>query len=193
MASFEERIAEDRQLVRSALLDREAFAELYHRNVTPVYRYLYRQVGNLQDTEDLVSVTFRKAIESLDRYKADVTFTTWLFGIARHTLRDHQRASRVRDRQAAGSLESKDSLTDPAPQPDAKVMQLERLELLNMLVAKLPTDQREALLMRMSGDLRTREIAQVMGRSEAAVKMLIHRAVLALRASYAPYTEEIPR
>ena len=115
MASFEERLAEDKQLVSAALLDREAFAELYHRNLTPVYKYLYRQLGSQQDTEDLVSVTFRKAIESLTGNKGEVTFTTWLFSIARHTLLDHQRAWRVRDRQAAGLKESADSVTDLAP------------------------------------------------------------------------------
>jgi RNA polymerase sigma-70 factor (ECF subfamily) len=48
-------------------------------------------------------------------------------------------------------------------------------------VAELPHDQRQAILLRFGGDLRNREIAEIMGRSEGAVKLLTFRALTALR------------
>ncbi len=157
-----------------------AFAPLYRAYVTPVYRYLYQQTGNAQDAEDLTATTFSKALDSLDRYEDQGRFAAWLFSIARHTLRDYQRRRRLHldvDQFAP-------TLADPAPPPEAQLLRGERDRELHRLLGQLPSEQREALTLRFFGELSTRDVAGVLGRSEGAVKMLVLRAMDKLRDHY---------
>src|SRR5512146_915126 len=72
----------DSQLASRARADCEAFAELYRRHVTRVYRYHLVHTGNVSDAEDLTSQTFMAALEALGSYRAAGSFAAWLMGIA---------------------------------------------------------------------------------------------------------------
>jgi RNA polymerase sigma-70 factor (ECF subfamily) len=198
---------EERALVEAARQNRAAFAPLYRRYVAPVYRYFYQQVTTREDAEDLTASTFSKALAGLDRYEGRGSFAAWLFGIARHTLIDHQRArytagvapaahatESVRgvgsEGDHAGVRDPASSLADPAPGPETQVLLSEQAAYLRGLVATLPDEQREAVVLRIFGGLRTRDVAKVLGKSDAAVKMLVHRAVATLRARYGAYGQE---
>jgi RNA polymerase sigma-70 factor (ECF subfamily) len=161
-------------------LDCHAFAAIYREYVTPVYRYLYQHVRNPHDAEDLTATTFSRALATLGRYEERGSFAAWLFSVARHTLRDFQRRRRTHvDVDVIAP-----ALVDPAPPPDAQVVQAEQADLLRALIAQLPADQREALVLRIYAGLSTTEVAAVLDRSEGAVKMLVHRAVTRLRDAY---------
>jgi len=60
---------EDASLVKAARRDPAAFAALYWRYVTPVYRYLYSRVSHAADAEDLTAQVFTEALEGLSRYR----------------------------------------------------------------------------------------------------------------------------
>lgn len=181
ITSAPDRRAEDTQLVQAALQDRAAFAPLYHHYLIPIYRYFYAQVGQIPDAEDLTATTFSKALTSLARYRATGSFAAWLFGIAHHTLLDFWRARPAHlDLTTVGPY-----LVDPTALPETQVLQQEQLYTLHRALRTLPTDQREALVMRYFGRLAFREIATVLGRSEGAVKMLVQRALTHLRTHYA--------
>jgi RNA polymerase sigma-70 factor (ECF subfamily) len=158
----------------------DRFAALYRAHVLPLYRYFHQCVGNPEDAEDLTATTFARALASLGRYDERGSFAAWLFAIARHTLRDHRRRRRPRaDLDALGPV-----LADPGPSVEARVLRAEQARLLVALVRALPDDQREALVLRVFARLSTAEVAAVLGRSEGAVKMLVHRAVARLRRQY---------
>lgn len=160
--------------------DRVQFDALYRAYVVRVYRYLYRQVANREDAEDLTATTFSKALASFDRYRDQGSLAAWLFSIAHHTLLDHQRRRRLHtDLDAVAP-----TLVDSVPLPEEHVLRADQAATLHQLIQKLPPDQREALTLRFSGELRTAEIAAVLGRSEGAIKMLVHRAIVALRDVY---------
>jgi RNA polymerase sigma-70 factor (ECF subfamily) len=178
--SHNEPEADEQSLVEAAQQDRVAFVALYRRYAKPVYRYFYHQVGNTDDSEDLTSTTFSKALASLARYERQGTFAAWLFGIARHTLLDYRRAHRIEIDVASVAA----TLHDPTPQPETQLILDEDSAMLRQLVRQLPDEQQEALVLRIFGELRTKEVATVLGRSEGSVKMLVHRAVTTLRARY---------
>ncbi len=157
-----------------------AFAERYHTYVAPLYRYLFQQTGNAADAEDLTASTLSKALASLDTYAGRGTFMAWLFGIARHTLNDYLR-HRCRTVDLAHVAAS---LPDGGPLPEQTAVRQEQADTLYLRIRDLPASQREALTLRYFGALHIAEIAAVMGRSEGAVKLLIHRALTALRAQY---------
>jgi RNA polymerase sigma-70 factor, ECF subfamily len=173
--------ADEALLIAAAVRDRAAFAPLYRRYVTPVYRYFARQTANAQDAEDLTAATFDKALAGLDRYREQGAFAAWLFSIARHTLRDYQRRFRPH-------LDVDLMAEPPAAMPDepeAEVLRGERLRLLGQRLRRLPADQQEAVALRFFAELGVAATARTLGRSEGAVRMLVHRAITTLRRDYA--------
>jgi RNA polymerase sigma-70 factor (ECF subfamily) len=169
---------EDSELARLARDDHDAFEALYHRYVTPIYRYCYARTDNVTDAEDLTSQTFMAVVESIDRYREARNFPAWLFGIARHKCADYHRAAYATQQQPLADTEFAD------PEPDNVEERLFRnsiLECIERLLQQLSPDRIEALRLRYWGGLSMREAASVMRRSEAAFKMLVSRAISDLR------------
>jgi RNA polymerase sigma-70 factor (ECF subfamily) len=153
-----------------------AFTCLYQQQFAAVYRYFYHQTGHIQDTEDLTGTTFHRALSRFEQYQPELgSRPAWLFGVAHNCLREHGR----RRRQSAEQLPPE--LLDPQPLPESQLLSAERAASLHRAIRELPAGQRHALTLRFFAGLRASEVAAVLGRSEGAVKMLVRRAVLALR------------
>jgi RNA polymerase sigma-70 factor, ECF subfamily len=151
------------------------FAAIYRQYVSAVYSYFYHQVSNIPDAEDLTATAFSTALASFGRYQTSRgSLAAWLFGVARNCLRDHRRHPHTAER-----LERE--LPDWQPLPELQLLSAERAMALHEAIGHLPSDQREALALRFFGELRTRDVAAVLGKSEGAIKMLVRRAVLTLR------------
>lgn len=166
---------DDAALVKRARNDAEAFALLYRRYLTPLYRYLYRRLGNEKDAEDLTAQVFTEALEGLAAYRERGRFASWLFTIARRRLVDLYR-QRVPD-----------ELEDPpdgAPGLQATLEQGETYSRLALLLKQLDEDQQELLRLRFSAGLEFAEIAATLGRSTGAVKMSFYRAIERLRSQW---------
>ncbi|MDE3076095.1 MAG: sigma-70 family RNA polymerase sigma factor [Chloroflexota bacterium] len=158
--------------------DNSALTSLYLEQVDAVYRYFYHHVHHVHDAEDLTATTFSKAVSSFGQYSADRgTFAAWLFGIARRALADHLR------QRHAPVLPTRD-MSAAHQDPERVVADAERATLVRERLQQLPMDQRDAVIMRFFGALSVRETAAAMGKSEAAVKMLVHRALCTLRTWY---------
>src|ERR1035437_4731989 len=86
-------LPDDPALIEQARRDPEAFAALYRRYLTPVYRYLYSRLGSVHDAEDITTQVFIDALEGLsaNHYRAWGCFSAWLFTIARRRLADFYR------------------------------------------------------------------------------------------------------
>jgi RNA polymerase sigma-70 factor (ECF subfamily) len=159
-------------LVQKALSDPAAFAALYRRYAAGVYRYLFGRVGNLQDAEDLTTQVFLEVLESLPRYRPEGKFAAWLFTIALHRRVDHHR----RDRGHV-PLDWVDDLITLGNDGSAGLVQRESLERLASLFNQLDEDKQELIRLRYAAGLTYRQIAQVLGRSEAAIGMALHRLI----------------
>ncbi len=159
----------------------DTFVSLCPAQLLPLYRYFYHQTGHPQDAEDLVAITLGKALTACGHFDpARGTFPAWLFGIARHTLRDFQR----RKRPIVSVTHLDPPLAACLPLPDAQVIQSEEAGILHARVRQLPLGQREAVMLYYFGSLSAREVAIVLGHSEGAVRLLIHRALTTLRERY---------
>ena len=167
----------DADLVRRAQTteDQEAFAALYRRYVTLVYRYFYARTGDVQQAEDLTAQTFVAALEGLARYRERGTFAGWLFTIAARRLADHFRhRPTVRWDDVADRISS-------TPPPEASVEHTEQMTRLAHAMQALSPGRAQAVALHFFGELSLGETARVMGRSKVAVKSLIHRALRDLR------------
>lgn len=156
-------------------------AALFAPQFRPLFRYFYHQIGDVHDAEDLLATTVSKALASIGRFDPQRgMFAVWLFSIARHTLQDFRRRARTHADIAILDPPPR----DPAPPLDLVVLKDEEAHLLHGRVAQLPPGQREVITLYYFGGLKGTEIAAVIGRSEGAVRLLIHRALTALRDQY---------
>jgi RNA polymerase sigma-70 factor, ECF subfamily len=184
----------DERLVRSAQRgDSGAFAALHDRYYTRIYRLAYLKTNNASDAEDVASETFLRAFASLPRFRFPIvdspSFYPWLHRIAINLIVD---SARHRQPTAMVSLDAPlvagirqiliERLAGTSRlSPQEVVERQEVQQLVRSAIAALPHDQGDVLVHRFLGELSLREISVLMGRSEPAVKSLLHRAVVALR------------
>ncbi|MDM9385398.1 sigma-70 family RNA polymerase sigma factor [Chlorogloeopsis sp. ULAP01] len=166
----------DESLAQAACEDYNAFAILYRRHVTDIYRYLLVQVGRVHDAEDLTTQTFEAALQHIASYQEIGKFRSWLLGIARRKAADY-----FRQRRATLPLEFAKHIPHPDTPLEECIDQQLRLELVASLLHFLTPERSEELALRLFGRLTIAEVAHVMGKSEAAVKMLVHRAMSNLK------------
>jgi RNA polymerase sigma-70 factor (ECF subfamily) len=156
-------------------LDPSSFGEAYLKHRLSVYRYLRARSSTAEEALDLTAVTFERAFGSIGRFRRrDGGVHAWLLRIARNTAIDASR----RRRQTV-DLASADGFLNRAALEADRIDQ-ERTETLD-LVARLPDDQRDALLLRYAGGLTAREIGSVLGKREGAVQKQIERGLATLR------------
>ncbi|MCB0065335.1 MAG: RNA polymerase sigma factor [Caldilineaceae bacterium] len=177
-------VEHDRGLMAAAQRDPTAFSALYRRHLNRVYRYFRYRVGNEEDAQDLTTQTFMAALESLQSYRSEGTVAAWLLGIAHHKFVDWQRKM-----QPTVSLDAAVTVPDVTQLPDEQVAHHLDRETLEQTLLTLAPERAEAIALRYFGDLSNREVAALMGKNEAAVKMLIHRGLQDLRLRCAPQFE----
>jgi RNA polymerase sigma-70 factor (ECF subfamily) len=186
----EERTTRVRALVELAQRgDAEAFGQLYAEYVDVVYRYVYVRVGSHQLAEDLTSETFLRALRRLDAFTwQGRDIAAWFVTIARNLVTDHHRSGRSRLEITTDDLLGADAASptgrgDGRPAgPEDTVLERARNERLVEALRLLRPEQQECLVLRFFHELTLAETAQVLGRSEGAVKQLQLRAVRALAA-----------
>ena len=155
--------------------DAEAFGQLYDHYVAGIFRFIYFRVGTTQLAEDLTAETFLRALRSLHTFQwKGKDFAAWLTTIARNLTTDHYKARRTRSEFATDALPDR---PDPGRGPEGDALAALSSEELMQAVASLPAEQRDCVLMRFVQELSIAETAQVLGRSEGAIKQLQLRAV----------------
>lgn len=164
---------DDADLARAAREDRAAFAAIYERHRTPVYRYLRARTTSDADAQDLAAITFERAMGAIHRFQpAGGGMAAWLIRIARNAHLDALRRRGARGGEVPGDG------AEPAidPSDDAVV--------LRSLVDGLSTTQRDAIQLRFAAGLTAREIGGVLGISEAAAQKQVERGLQALKEAY---------
>jgi len=177
---------EEAALLQAARTDPQAFGVLYDRYVDAVYRYTYGQTRSHEAAEDLTSLTFLRVIERLDRFQSGRPFAPWLFRIAHNAVVDYHRATWRGGPSALGGRQIQDQRAADAAES------LDDREAFLSLTSGLPRDQRAALALRFMADLSVEQTATALRRSVGATKMLVARAIAALRARRIPAREESP-
>ncbi len=169
---------EERRLVQNAIgHDAAAFAALYDLHVVRVYRHIYYLVHDVKQTEDLTAQAFLKAWEAIARYKErGAPFIAWLLRIA-HNLT----VSYLRSKKDHGTLE--DTFVDQKLRgnPQQALDQATDEQSVRDAVLKLRDEQRQVIMLRFVEELDYREVADLIGKSVPAVRVIQHRALGNLR------------
>jgi RNA polymerase sigma-70 factor, ECF subfamily len=155
--------------------DAEAFGQLYDQYVESIYRFCYHRVSSVTLAEDLTSETFFRALRGIGTFHwQGRDFGAWLTTIARNLVTDHYKSSRARLETVSAELPEAD---DVRPGPEDQALTRLTNEALGRALHALPDEQRDCLILRFLQGLTIAETAQVLGRSEGAVKQLQLRAV----------------
>lgn len=165
-------------LVEQAIAgDAESFGQLYDKYIDKVYRHLYYRMGNATEAEDLAAQVFLKAWNAMGRYRQmGRPFGVWLLSIGHNLLIDYYRS-----RKENAAL---DDVIIPAGDSADPVLLAEKSfasASLRQSIKKLKKDQQAVVVMRYIDGLEYGEIAKALNKSEGAVRVILHRSLLALR------------
>jgi len=156
--------------------DERAATMLVERHAQGIARFV-ASLGERDEIEEVVQDTFVRAFGSLDSFRGDSTFRTWLLTIARNLLRDRQRGrNRARlhvEVQDHDLVSSSDALEG--------VVASETERRLQAAVATLSPLQRSIFTLRVTEGLSYREIAMAVGSTEGAARVHYHNAMRAIR------------
>lgn len=150
--------------------DREAFTVLVEKYWDRLYRWLYHLAHDRHAAEDLAQETFLKAYAHLRTFRTGSHFQAWLFRIAFNNFANQRRAS-GRMRQPFP-----EHLPDAAAGPAEQAMSREAMLQLARAVGRLPSEFRAAFLLRVEEGLSFREIADILGTTEATARWRVFKA-----------------
>jgi RNA polymerase sigma-70 factor, ECF subfamily len=172
----------DRRLVEAAQADPARFEALYRKYLAQVYSYAFYELRDHHEAEDATERTFLAALTNLGRFEERArpadgegasTFRVWLFQIARNAVAERRRRLR---RRPEAPLEAAASVADGVD-IERDLARADEAAAAWSAFGRLPDDRRRALILRFVDEMSTAEIAGVLGRSEGAVRVLIHRAL----------------
>jgi RNA polymerase sigma-70 factor (ECF subfamily) len=161
------------EVLRARAGDRAAYAALVRRYQDRVHRFILRMVGSREEAMDLTQEAFIKAWQALPDWRPEAQFHTWLFRIASNTAMDALRRRRTVEWIA---LDDQFDRAADTPDPQAQLESKQRLKAMDAAIARLPAEQREAILLREVEDLSYAEIAAATGANEGTVKSRLARA-----------------
>jgi RNA polymerase sigma-70 factor, ECF subfamily len=157
-----------------------AFALLYDRYVDQIFGYVYHRVGHRQTAEDLVSDVFLRALRRISTFKwQGVDFGAWLMTIARNRVHDHFKSARFR--LEAPVEEVFDSpMQGSGDNPEQALLSSDLTQQVHDAIRQLKGEQAEVLYLRFIQHLNVAETAEVMGKTDGAIKALQYRALKSL-------------
>lgn len=169
--------------------NRGAFGELVNRHYDGVVRVVYRMCGEVQLAEDAAQEAFIRAWMKLPTYQPRAPFRQWLFRIAINAALDVLRQKPTEDIEDEEAI----MLTDPAPSPEAALLEKEQAEFLQKAVKALPEAARAVLVLREYGELSYQEIAGVLEIPVGTVMSRLNYARNHLRETIQKYRVETER
>jgi len=165
--------------------DALAFERLYERHEMRTWRYLERNVGNRASADELMQDVWFAVARDAPRYQPSARFTTWLFTIAHNRLidwlRTHRQALSLDTLGYEAQAVVSQLTADTGAGPVAAAVARERAIALTRALAELPTEQRDAFLMQVEGDLGVEQIAAITGASFETTKSRLRYARAKLR------------
>lgn len=175
-------MSEDHVLIaRARQGDEASINTLVTRYWQSVYRLACLKTGNIDDAQELTQETFFKALKALPGYReTGASFKTYLGRIAINLITDYWR-KKGRAPQIVDIATYQEPLVDREALPEDQTLGREMRERIGALLGLLPPEQRQTVELRILAGLSVQETARLIGKSEAAVKMLQQRGLKNLR------------
>jgi RNA polymerase sigma-70 factor (ECF subfamily) len=150
--------------------DEDALSQLYRRYVAPIYRFVFAQVREVADAEDLTSETFAKMMRGIGAFRGEASFKNWLYQIARNSVRNHRRSSAYRRVLPIDYDMTVADVPEAAGNDEAAARVL-------AVLRPLPPRYRQILELRFLRGWTVEQAAAAMGVTVGNAKVLQHRAL----------------
>lgn len=175
--SFMQPLPNEQQLILQAQRgSKDAVGALYEFYVQPIFRYISYRVESDFLAEDLTADVFLRMVQNLPQYKlTGAPFGAWLFRIAATRIADYYRQKRRAKSESIQENQASDD-TDPFGTIEKK----EERARLRQALQTLPEDYQTLLILRFMQQLPHQEVAAVLNKSEASIRVMQHRALKAL-------------
>lgn len=158
--------------------DKDAFTKIYDLFYTPVYRFIFLQVRHKEEAEDLVQITFLKSLEALNSFEErGAKFSTWVYTIARNSVIDHWKKKKdviTSEENFIENVAHEGRLED-------EIYKNENAKMIKSLIEELSHEQKEIMILYFVEELSYREISNIIGKKEDAIRALKYRALKSLR------------
>ena len=179
----------DEELVaRSISGDTDSFNELILRWERPIYALAYRTIGREEDARDVCQETFLRAFRALPGFRGQAKFSSWLYRIALNLCRDWMRRERraplvqvpedTDPMELAAAVEPSESIEDLVARRDLT-------RIVERVMARLPEEQRTAIVLKEYHGLTFQEIADLVGCPLSTVKTRLYQGLTVLRRELA--------
>jgi RNA polymerase sigma-70 factor (ECF subfamily) len=170
--------------------DRSAFDRIVLRYQSKVFNLCYWYLGDYQEANDTAQITFMKVYRSLQGFRFESSFSTWLHRIALNNCKNRIKSSEYRERKRAVPIHNPGhhggngplhEMKDDAPSPMAQLEEKEKRRMIRDAMGALPEEHREMVTLRDLQGLSYEEMAQVTGLNLGTVKSRLARARLDLK------------
>ena len=168
-------------------LDRDGLAAVYDEHHPAIYRYVYRQVGEVETARDLTAEVFHRLLRAVQRGGApDRHLKAWLYRTAHNIVIDHYRRQGHRQHLPLDE-EMVNADDDPAASAERRLSGAQ----VRAALRRLTPDQQQVITLKFLEGLSNQEVADVTGKPVGAVKSLQHRALAALGRQLEPDKERL--
>lgn len=179
------------QLPMSSLNDKAYLTAIYQRYAPALFAYLWRSIGVMEDTEDLLLEVFLAALERPGFEELNETEQkAWLWSVARNKMVDHYRKKK-RHTGVPLDILPEEALKPDLETPEVLLLRSEERYRLRATIRHLPALQQEIVHLRFTLNLSSSEIAAILQKSEGAVRVMLSRALKLLRRIYENEQEDI--
>ncbi|MBW2095235.1 MAG: sigma-70 family RNA polymerase sigma factor [Deltaproteobacteria bacterium] len=170
--------------------DRSAFDKIMLKHKDRVFSLCYRFLGDFQEANDSAQETFVKVFTSLKRFRAESSFSTWLYRIAANTCKNRLKSSPFKHRKRMVPLHDPvngksnnpgANIRDEGPTPNGALLAKEKMMLIQEGIDSLPEGQKSVIILRDVEGLSYDEVSTITGYPLGTVKSKLARARLALR------------
>lgn len=173
----------EQDLIEQVKSNKGMFLEIYETHFQRIYKYAYYRTMDVNEAEEITSQTFLAALESIQTFEyRNIPVAVWLYKIASNVLADL-----YRKKGKTVELTDETARGDSSCEPEQVVLGRSEREQLVQQLNRLPSAQQQALVLRYFQNLSHQEIAQVMDKTEGAVKQLLHRGLTCLRERMVRY------
>ncbi len=178
----------EKKLIEESRNDKTKFSPLYEHYQPYIKEFFKHRLNDYETAEDLTSAVFEKALNGLDNFQwQGVSFSAWLYRIARNTLIDHYR--KVSRNKPVASSELLQEFPSQEKQPLELIETMYSEELLYSILQKLPPREKDIIYLKFFDGYSNKVISQITGLSETNVGTIIYRTVRKLRQMYQERSE----
>ncbi len=174
----------EKELVKRAQKEPEAFSELYELNYSKIFGYVLKRVANLEVAQDITSEIFFKSFKNIKKFKwKNISFSSWLYRIASNEIANYFRKNKYRP-VSFEKISEPISLSNPIEdiiEAEEKLKEHKDFLEIQKKLSKLPDIYQEVIVLKFLEKKKIKEISEILGKKEGPVKSLLHRGLEKLR------------